>query len=68
MVAKKKEIIDDLKFCKMLMDRLVDYANKNYIDENYWDNKHTVIQNDIIRLRRELNDIRKKLNWDYEEK
>ena len=50
----KKEIIADLKFCKTLMDRLVSYAEKNYMDDNTWNSNHTVIQNDIVRLRREL--------------
>lgn len=67
-MIKKKEIMNDLKFCQMLMDRLVIYTEKNYVDSTWYDNKHSVVQADIIRLRRELNDIRKKLNWDYEEK
>ena len=54
----------DLKFCKELMDRLV-----NSVDDKIKE-KHsipyTVVQNDIIRLRRELNEIRKELNWNYE--
>ena len=44
----------DLKFCKELMDRLVKYADENYVDERSWQSNHTVIQNDITRLRREL--------------
>lgn len=67
-MLKKKELMDDLKFCQSLMNRLVTFADKNYKDHGYFDNKHSVVQNDIIRLRRELNDVRRKLDWDYEEK
>ena len=60
---KKTEIMEDLKFCQELMGRLVEFADKHYINKkSMWEcNNHTVIQNDIIRLRRELNEIRKKL-------
>ena len=67
MTTSKKDLVKDLKFCKSLMDRLVDYAEANYRDIGY-DRRHTVIQNDIIRLRRELNDVRNKLNWNYDER
>lgn len=50
----KKEIMTDLKFCKELMDRLVRYTEDNFSDERSWQSNHTVIQNDITRLRREL--------------
>ena len=66
MMVSKKEILKDLKFCQELMNRLVDYTKENYVGSHSYDNKHTVIQNDIIRLRRELNDVIQKLNWDYE--
>jgi hypothetical protein len=56
----KVELIKDLKFCKELIERLEQYAIAHYRD-TYIDNNHTVIQNDIIRLRRELNEIRIKL-------
>lgn len=54
----KAELIKDLKFCKELMEHLEEYAIEHYSDNR---NQHTVIQNDIIRLRRELNEIRIKL-------
>lgn len=61
-MTSKNEIIKDLKFCQELMNRLIKFTNENYIDnDSIYDNKHTVIQNDIIRLRRELNEVRKKL-------
>ena len=56
----KAELIKDLKFCKELMEHLEEYAIANYSDNHIY-NQHTVIQADIIRLRRELNEIRIKL-------
>lgn len=67
MRASNKEIKQDVTFCKQLMDRLVLQAEKLSGDVTPWDG-HTVIQQDIIRLRRELNEVRKKLDWDYKEK
>lgn len=64
-MTSKKEILKDLKFCKDLMDRLVAFAEKNYSDDYSYRSKHTSIQQDIIRLRRELNNINHKLEWDY---
>ncbi len=60
---KKENLIADLAFCKVLMDRLVAYADA-YVTDGYCccDANHTVVQNDIIRLRRELNEIRIKLS------
>lgn len=58
-----EKLQQDLKFCKALMDRLV-----NSVDDSVKEKRnipYTVVQNDIIRLRRELNEIRKKLDWDY---
>lgn len=71
MNISKKELIKDLEFCKDLMNRLVDYAKANYPDDpnKCWvDRKHTVIQADIIRLRRELNGVKAKLDWNYEKR
>ena len=64
-MISKKDLISDLKFCQALMDKLVSYAQKNYKSDKFWASNHTVIQNDIKRLRRELNDINHKLEWDY---
>ena len=66
MSVDKKQIVKDIQFCKELMDRLFKDAKK-YEKSGLYDDKHTVLQADIIRLRRELNDVRKKLDWDYEE-
>lgn len=60
MKLKKEEIMKDLKFCQELMDRLVEFADGCHAGDWYIE-KCTIIQNDIIRLRRELNEVRKKL-------
>lgn len=66
-MKSKKEILADLKFCKDLMDRLVIYADENYHDDVPWGSNHTTIQNDIIRLRRELSSVNHKLDgWRVE--
>lgn len=57
----KTELMKDLKFCQELMDRLIKFAEKNYHQGEYVNYNYIPIQNDIIRLRRELNEIRKKL-------
>lgn len=58
----KTELMKDLKFCQELMERLVKFADEYYISEGRWYQcNHTVVQNDIIRLRRELNEVRKKI-------
>ncbi len=61
MTVDKKQIVKDIKFCQELMDRLVETAKK-YEEETFWLDKHTVLQADIIRLRRELNEVRKKID------
>ena len=61
----KKELMKDLKFCQDLMNRLVDNANNVYDADKWYQSNHTVVQTDIIRLRRELNNVRKKLEWYY---
>ena len=66
-MVNKKEVIQDLKFCQQLMDRLVKYADKNYTSEHSYGSNHTVIQNDIQKLRRELMNVFHKLDWNYKE-
>ena len=63
----KVKLLKDLEFCKELLNRTIEYTEKNYTDKHSYDSKHTVIQQDIIRLRRELNEINHKLQWDYKE-
>ena len=61
-MKSKNELIKDLKFCQDLMDRLVKFAEKRYCCYNEYQVNHTVIQKDIVRLRRELNAVRRKLD------
>ena len=67
MSATKKEIIEDLKYCKESLDRIVKYTERNY-NNSSCDNYHTVIQADIVKLRLDLNEVNHKLNWDYDRK
>lgn len=67
MRVTKKDIMAELRYCKESLDRIIKYTDKNFRDDSYLGNHHTVIQADIIKLRRELNEIRQKLQWDYEE-
>lgn len=64
MSAPKKEILADLKYCKESLDRIIKYTEKTYEDETYWGH-HTVIQSDIKKLRRELNEVNHKFEWNY---
>lgn len=65
MRVTKKEILADLRYCKESLDRIIKYTDKSFRDESYYTH-HTVVQADIIKLRRELNEINHKLQWDYE--
>ena len=67
-MTRKKNLMKDLKFCKELMDRLVDMADSLYHDEYSWSSNRTSIQSDIVRLRRELNNVNHKLEWQYQDK
>ena len=67
-MTHKKNLMKDLKFCKELMDRLVDMADSLYRDEYSWSSNRTSIQSDIVRLRRELNNVNHKLEWQYQDK
>ena len=64
MTVDKKDVVKDIQFCKDLMDRILKDAKK-YEKASLYDDKHTVLQADIIRLRRELNEVRRKLDWNY---
>lgn len=56
--SKLDLLIDELSFCKNLMDRLVEDAKKAELYCGYIEHS-TRICNDIVRLRRELNTVRK---------
>lgn len=61
-MMNKTEVMKELKFCQDLMDRLVKFTEEKYDCSCWgWQHNHTVLQNDIIKLRRELNEVRKKL-------
>ena len=68
-MKSKKEAIAQAKFCKELMDRLSKSVEENSADnEEYYHyygiKNHTQINNDIIRLRRELNTLSKVVSRD----
>ena len=66
-MANKKDVVKDIQFCKDLMDRLLIDAINYKETTSLYDDRHTVLQADIIRLRRELNKVRKKLDYAYRE-
>lgn len=68
MRATKKEIMADLRYCKDSLDRIIRYTDKNYEGDCYTSCHYTVIKADIIKLRRELNEINHKMEWDYDRK
>jgi len=66
MSASKKEIIKDLAYCRESLDRIIEFAKRELNETTYMlYGKRTVIQSDIIKLRRELNEIRCKLDGDF---
>ena len=64
-MTDKKRLMKDLKFCQELMNRLVAYSDENFHDGHTWGSNRTVIQTDIIRLRRELNNVKNTLEERY---
>lgn len=64
MADKTKQIKEQTRFCKELMLRLDVSVNKNVEDATSWYgiSNRSQMSNDIIRLRRELNTLRKLLN------
>lgn len=65
---KLKEIKKQSEFCAELMRRVNDDVQKSYIVTYSTIKNHTQIATDIIRLRRELNDLRAMLDqWGVEE-
>lgn len=63
MKDNRKQIKEQMKFCKELMMRLDKLVTDNVdMDSSWWGvRNHTQISNDIIRLRRELNTLNKLL-------
>lgn len=61
MKASKSEIVNDLNFCSILADKLVNTAENNLKETTYYLYGYTSLKSDIVRLRRELNEVNKKL-------
>ena len=63
MSDKRKQIKEQIKFCKELMNRLNKSIEENVdMDSSWWGiRNHSQISDDVIRLRRELNTLRKLL-------
>lgn len=65
---KLKEIKKQSEFCTELMRRVNDDVQKSHIETYSVIKNHTQIVTDIIRLRRELNDLNTMVNtWGIEE-
>ena len=70
MKDNKKAALEQVKFCKMLMDRLCKHVEKNVEIEDRWVFSNSgipycnQISNDIVRLRRELNGLNKIMKGD----
>lgn len=60
----KKDIVQDLKFCAILADKLVKMA-EDLQEMPYGIYGKTPLENDITRLRRELNTVNRKLKGEY---
>ena len=57
-----KKISDQVLFCSVLMGRIKADIENAQQDSFGKISRYTAMQNDIIRLRRELNDLREMLN------
>ena len=64
MADNRKQVKEQMKFCKELMNRLDKSVTDNVNEDSPWwgIRNHSQISNDIIRLRRELNTLNKLLN------
>lgn len=63
MADNRKQVKEQMKFCKELMLRLEKSVAENVdMDSSRWGiRNHSQMQNDIVRLRRELNTLNKLL-------
>lgn len=61
MKNKKSRALKQCEFCNELMKRLNESVHNNIDMTSQWDEiyNHSQLSNDVIRLRRELNDLRK---------
>lgn len=64
MKDKRKQVKEQVKFCKELMNRLDESVAENVDEDSSWwgIRNHSQISNDIVRLRRELHILNKLLN------
>lgn len=63
---QKKEVLKQSKFCGELLDHIntdLEQNLKTTPDGSYWVNKYTTVQNDIVKLRRELLRLRDMIDW-----
>ena len=63
---QKKEILKQSKFCGELLDHIntdLEHNLKETSDGQGWVPKYTIIQNDIVKLRRELLRLRDMVDW-----
>lgn len=63
---QKKEVLKQSKFCGELLDHInmdLDQNLKETPDGQSWVFKYTTIQNDIVKLRRELLRLRDMIDW-----
>ncbi|MEE1352134.1 MAG: hypothetical protein UHM23_08835 [Clostridia bacterium] len=63
MADNRKQVKEQMKFCKELMNRLDKSIADNVNEDSSWwgIRNHSQMQNDIVRLRRELNTLNKLL-------
>ena len=63
MADNRKQVKEQMKFCKELMLRLEKSVAENVdMDSSWWGiRNHSQMSNDIVRLRRELNTLNKLL-------
>ena len=67
-MTDQKKITDQVRFCSVLMGRIkndIETAEPDSFGREGILRNYTTMQTDVIRLRRELNTLRKMLNpWD----
>ena len=64
--VQKKEVLKQSKFCGELLGHIytdLDQNLKETPDGSCWVFKYTTIQNDIVKLRRELLRLRDMIDW-----
>lgn len=62
MTDKKKLAVNQAKFCNELSKRIVEDLENSELHYDKYIGNYTAIQNDIVRLRRELSKLSKFIN------